>query len=146
MLIAPSFANPLEITPSTLADAIGADRLALALVDAVPAGIYAKAALSELGVWEQLAPNVVQADNVRAALALVALGAAPFGIVYASDAVAEPRVQTLLSIAPDLHPPITYPAAVLRTAPEAARAFLTHLRSEAARNTLTANGFTEAPS
>lgn len=145
VLIAPSFAQPPAVTHDTLAEVIGADRLALALVDAVPAGIYAKAALTQLGLWEQLAPNVVQADNVRAALALVALGAAPYGIVYASDAVAEARVQVLLRLSPDLHPPITYPAAALRHAPnpDGARAFLYHLRSDAARKVLTTQGFSE---
>ncbi|SFH17245.1 molybdate transport system substrate-binding protein [Palleronia marisminoris] len=88
-------------------------RIGMALVDAVPAGIYGRAALESLGLWQDYAPRVAQADNVRAALALVAMGAVPSGIVYATDAAAEPRVYVRGRFAPDLHPAIRYPAAVL---------------------------------
>ncbi|MBS8228860.1 molybdate ABC transporter substrate-binding protein [Vannielia litorea] len=94
----------------------GADRVAMALVEAVPAGIYGKAALESLALWEAVAPRVVQADNVRAALALVALGEAPIGIVYATDALAEPRVRVVAAFPEDSHPPILYPAAALTEA------------------------------
>ncbi len=83
----------------------------MALVDAVPAGIYGKTALENAGLWAELAPRVAQTDNVRAALALVATGAAPFGIVYATDAQADPRVSVVAEIPETLHDPITYPVA-----------------------------------
>ena len=77
-------AAPLELDEPGVLDArLGEARLATALVDAVPAGIYAKAALQALGWWESAAPRLAQADNVRAALALVATGETPLGIVYA---------------------------------------------------------------
>lgn len=88
-------------------------RIAMALVDAVPAGLYGRAALVSLGLWDAYAPRVAQADNVRAAMALVAMGAAPLGIVYATDAAADPRVHVRGRFAPDLHPAIRYPAAQL---------------------------------
>lgn len=143
VLIASARQDSVGFNPSRLAKGIGSDRLAVALVDAVPAGIYAKAALRALAQWDALQSNLVQTDNVRAALALVALGAAPYGIVYASDAIAEPRVQVLLTFDPELHPPITYPVAVMSNAssPEAARAFQEHLRSTAAQAVLKAQGF-----
>ncbi|MCO6381304.1 molybdate ABC transporter substrate-binding protein [Oceanicola sp. 502str15] len=114
----------------------GSERVAMALVDAVPAGIYGKAALESLGLWEAVAPRVVQADNVRAALALVALGEAPLGIVYATDALAEPGVAVVAGFPAGSHPPILYPAAALSEAgaplmeflqtPDAAEIFARH--------------------
>ena len=115
----------------------------MALVEAVPAGIYGKAALQALGLWDRLAPQVAQADNVRAALALVATGEAPLGIVYATDAAAEPRVAVVMMFDPSTHPPIVYPAAVTAgaTSPVEARAFLDWLHGEVAGAILAAHGF-----
>lgn len=117
-------------------------RLAMALVEAVPAGIYGKAALEGLGLWETVAPRIAQADNVRAALALVARGEAPLGIVYATDALAEPAVTVLARFASGSHPPITYPAAAIagRKAP-LAEPFLGFLSGEKARAIFARNGF-----
>lgn len=125
---------------------LGNGRLAMALVDAVPAGIYGKAALETLGAWPGLAPRIAQADNVRAALALVASGEAPLGIVYATDALAEPRVRVIATFPPGTHPPIRYPvAAVAGGHDAAARAFLAFLRSPGAAGVLRAHGFLPAP-
>lgn len=140
VLIAHGNTAPLEI--ATLPEALGDAHLAMALVDAVPAGIYGKAALSSLGLWDSLAPQVAQTDNVRAALALVALGEAPFGITYATDAAAEPRVTIVASFPADSHPPITYPVAALT---EAGLPFATYLRSPEALGFFTAQGFTALP-
>lgn len=137
-------APPLDLAdPNALSSRLGGGRLAMALVDAVPAGIYGKAALTSLGLWDALAPRVAQADNVRAALALVAAGAAPLGVVYASDARAEPRVHVVAAFPDDTHPPIVFPVAVLagHDGP-AARAFLAHLQSPEARAIFEAQGFT----
>jgi molybdate transport system substrate-binding protein len=103
-------ATPLDMNePDGLKARLGDSRLAMALVDAVPAGIYGKAALQSLGWWDDLAPSVAQTDNVRTALALVATGEAPFGIVYATDALAEPRVTVVGRFPAETHPPIVYP-------------------------------------
>lgn len=139
-------AAPVDLLdPTALPDRLGTGRLALALVDAVPAGIYGRAALSSLGLWDAVAPRVAQTDNVRAALALVATGAAPFGVVYLSDAVAEPRVQIVARFPEDSHPPIVYPVALVagHDGP-GARALLDHLTTPAARAIFEAQGFTPA--
>ena len=135
---------PVEITPDLdLAGLLGDDRLAMALVDAVPAGQYGKAALESLGLWSSVEERVAQSDNVRAALALVSTGEAPYGIVYATDAAAETGVTVLGTFPEDTHPPIRYPAALLAEAEdEADRAFLAALRSPAARAIFEAEGFT----
>ena len=109
-------------------------RLSMALVDAVPAGIYGRAALESLGLWQGVAPLVAQSDNVRTALAFVAQGEAPLGIVYATDAAAEDNVTVIATFPPGSHPPITYPAALTAQgrAPHA-QAFLDFLTSDSAR-------------
>ena len=118
------------------------DRVALALVAAVPAGIYARASLESLGLWRSVEPHVVQADNVRAALKLVAMGEADFGIVYATDARAEDAVRVVALAPRDSHPEIVYPAAaVAGRGSAAARDFLNFLRSGAASRIFAAQGF-----
>ena len=136
-------AAPVEIGPRLdLAGLLGDGRLAMALVEAVPAGIYGKAALESLGLWEAVAPQVAQADNVRAALALVAAGAAPYGIVYATDATAEPRVARVGTFPKESHPPIVYPvAAIGAQATEAAADFLDYLSGAEARAAFERQGF-----
>jgi molybdate transport system substrate-binding protein len=116
-------------------------KLSMALVDSVPAGQYGKAALTTLGLWDGVAAQVAQSENVRAALALVAAGEAPLGIVYASDAIAEPKVSVLATFAPDTHPPIIYPAALTLTATGGAAAFLEGLTGPGAQAVFAANGF-----
>lgn len=122
---------------------LGADFLAMALVDSVPAGVYGKAALMHLGLWDAVSAQVAQSDNVRAALALVATGAAPFGIVYASDARATDDVHILAEFPADSHDPILYPAAALRGASQGAalRGYLDYLASDRAAEVLRAHGF-----
>lgn len=128
--------------PEALSARLGTGRLAMALVEAVPAGIYGRAALSNLELWEGVAPRVAQTDNARAALALVANGAAPFGVVYRSDAVAEPRVRVVATFPESSHPPIVYPvAAVAGRARAVTRALLDHLRTPISRAVFEAQGF-----
>lgn len=136
-------AAPVEIGVGLdLAGLLGDGRLAMAMVDAVPAGQYGKAALENLGLWASVEASVAQAENVRAALALVAMGEAPFGIVYATDAVAQDNV-TVVGIFPqESHAPITYPVALLAGAADAAdQAFLEALSSAAADARFGAEGF-----
>ncbi|WP_296612264.1 molybdate ABC transporter substrate-binding protein [Sphingomonas sp.] len=96
-----------------LARVLGAGPLAMADPDSVPAGKYGKTALEKLGAWTAVAPNIVRAENVRAALALVERGAAPFGIVYLTDAKASSKVRVAGVFPPTSHPPILYPVARL---------------------------------
>lgn len=142
LIAADAQAAPVEIAPGLdLAGLLDGGRLAMALVDAVPAGIYGKAALESLGLWDSVAPQVAQADNVRAALALVAAGEAPYGIVYATDAVAEPAVTTVGTFPDETHPPIVYPVALTGSGMPAATAFADYLKSDAARAVFVQQGF-----
>ncbi|MGR3803296.1 molybdate ABC transporter substrate-binding protein [Marinibacterium profundimaris] len=124
-----------------IAAALAQGRIAMALVEAVPAGIYGKAALTHMGLWDRVQTRVIQADNVRAALAFVALGEAPRGIVYATDAAVEPRVSVLATFPPDSHPPIVYPAALTADAGPEAAAFLDYLKGPEARAVFDRLGF-----
>ena len=76
-----------------LAALLKGGRLAMANVDAVPAGKYGKASLEKLGVWNSVKDKIAQADSVRAALVLVARGETPLGIVYQTDAASDPDRQ-----------------------------------------------------
>lgn len=136
-------AAPVVIAPGfDLAGLLGDNKLAMALVDSVPAGQYGKAALESLGVWPAVEPLVAQSDNVRAALALVSTGEAPLGIVYASDAAADDNVTVVGTFPADSHPAIVYPAALLTGAADAAdRAFFEALSSDAADARFAAEGF-----
>lgn len=135
-------AAPIDIDETfDLGALLGEERLAMALVDAVPAGIYGKAALTSLGAWDDVADNVVQAENVRAALALVARGEAPYGIVYRTDAAADDTVTVVATFPPETHPDIVYPAAVTRQGGAPARAFVEFLASETARQIFERHGF-----
>lgn len=121
---------------------LGDGKLAMALVDSVPAGQYGKAALTSLGLWDAVAPHVAQADNVRAALALVSTGEAPYGIVYATDAAADPGVGVAGTFPEGSHPPIIYPAALVKGADAHAAAFLAALSGPEAVKAFEAQGFT----
>jgi molybdate transport system substrate-binding protein len=125
-----------------LAAAIGGSRIATADPQYVPAGKYAKSSLTALGVWDQVAPRVAGTENVRAALALVARGEARFGIVYRTDANAEPRVRVVDTFPANTHPAIVYPFAVTANSsnPDVA-AFLAYLSSPAAVKLFEAEGF-----
>jgi len=149
VLVAPKTSSAsVDLAPGAkLSDLLGADgKLAMANVDSVPAGKYGKAALTKLGLWDAVAGRIVQADNVRAALAFVARGEAPAGIVYQTDANAEPAVKVIGSFPEDSHPPIVYPVALTSasTNPDA-RAFLEFLQSDKAKAAYQRQGFTFAP-
>lgn len=125
---------------SDLAGLLNGGHMAMALVQAVPAGIYGKEALQSLGLWDQVATQIAQVDNVRAALALVALGETPLGIVYQTDAQADPRVYTLAQFPQDSHRPIQYPAIATQNTPMA-QAYLTFLQGGAAQSIFERHGF-----
>lgn len=129
-----------------LAGALDGGKLAVGDVKAVPAGKYAKAALESLGLWASVESSLAQAENVRAALALVARGEAKLGIVYSTDAKAEPEVEVAGTFPEDSHPPIVYPVAVIATSTNPdAQAFLEFLSSPEAGAIFTAQGFTVLP-
>ena len=118
-------------------------KLAMADTDAVPAGKYGKAALEKLGIWNAVKSEIAQAENVRVALQLVARKEAPLGIVYETDAAAEPKVKIVGVFPADTHPPIIYPVALIAasTNPDAAK-FLAYLESPQAAPFYRKQGFT----
>jgi molybdate transport system substrate-binding protein len=145
VLIAPKDSKvALDIKPGfDLAKALAGGKLAMANVDAVPAGKYGKAALEKLGAWNGVKDNIAQAENVRAALLLVARGEALLGIVYSTDAAAEPNVKIVGAFPADSHPPIIYPAAETKDSKSTdAKAFLNYLKSSKARPAFEKQGFT----
>jgi len=136
VLIGPAGASLLS--PQDIAARLGTGKLVMGQRDAVPAGTYARQWLQSAGLWETLLPSIAETDNVRAALALVAQGAAPLGVVYASDARAETQVKVVYEIPPTSHDPITYPAAAMTLE---GLGFFAFLHTNAAAAILTRHGF-----
>jgi molybdate transport system substrate-binding protein len=143
VLIAPADSQvQLKIAPHfALLPALGEGRLACGDPDSVPAGLYARAALTQLGVWAEVAPRLARAENVRTALAYVARAETPLGIVYQTDAKAEKRVRVVDVFPPDTHPPIVYPAAETAAAQPQAAQYLDFLRAAGAQEIFARYGF-----
>jgi len=144
VLVAPANSNSkLKIAPRfALASELKGGRLALANPDFVPIGKYARAALTKLEVWSEVEKSLTRSESVRASLVLVARGEAPLGIVYASDAKAEPKVKVLDTFAASLHPPVVYPIAALAgKLNPASQALLDYLASAEARVVWGRHGF-----
>ncbi|HUE19477.1 MAG TPA: molybdate ABC transporter substrate-binding protein [Stellaceae bacterium] len=148
VLVAPKDSTAhVTIAPGfPLASLLKGGRLAVADPAAVPAGKYAKAALEKLGVWDSVANSLAPTENVRAALLLVSRGETPYGIVYRTDAAAEPRVKIVGTFPADSHPPIIYPAVLIATSknPEAAK-YLAFIESTKAKLAFEKQGFTVLP-
>lgn len=147
VLVAPADSKiELKIAPGfALAAALGNGRLATGDPETVPVGKYARSALTSLGVWNDVADKLVRADNVRSALAFIARGETPLGIVYETDAKVEKRMRIVDFFPADSHPPIVYPIAVIAQARPAARQFVEFLQSAAAQEAFKKFGFQEPP-
>ena len=145
VLVAPSDSDlQVEIRPGLdLVGLLKGGRLAMAETASVPAGKYGKAALEKLGLWNTVRSAVAPAESVRGALLFVSRGEAPLGIVYATDAAADPRVRIVGVFPENTHPPIIYPAALTADSknPDAVR-FLEFLASPAAKQVFEKMGFT----
>ncbi|EKV32049.1 Molybdenum ABC transporter, periplasmic molybdenum-binding protein ModA [Caenispirillum salinarum AK4] len=143
VLIAPAD-SPLDTVPvgagMDLAALLDGGRLSVGDPDHVPAGMYAEDALKRLGLWATAAPALARANDVRAALALVARGEVPLGIVYATDAAISDGVKVVGTFPEDSHKPITYPAALVADTP-AARDLLAFLGGETAAEIFARYGF-----
>lgn len=145
VLIAPATGrqSPIVLRPGVdLLPALGSGRIALALTSSVPAGKYAKSAFEALGIWNALQPKVAEAENVRAALLLVARGETPLGVVYGSDARADARVKVLATFPANTHPAIVYPIARIKASrhPDAP-GFIAWLQGDAASAIFRKHGF-----
>lgn len=147
VLIAPASSALGQVTIGEgfdIARLAGTGRIAVADVRAVPAGLYAKAALQALGAWTAAEPKLAMGENVRATLAYVARNEVPLGIVYATDAKVEPKVKVIGTFPEDSHPPVTYPvAAVKGSRNSAVDSYLSFLRTHRARTIFERFGFTD---
>ena len=145
VLIAPADSKIANVTIGQgfdIAKLAGPGRIAVADVNAVPAGRYAKAALEKLGAWAAAEPKLAQAENVRATLAFVARDETPIGIVYETDAKVEPRVKVIGAFPDNSYPPVTYPvAATATTTKQSVSQYLHFLRSPAAKAIFEKYGF-----
>jgi molybdate transport system substrate-binding protein len=124
-----------------LAAALGKGRLATGDPDSVPAGKYARTALTSLGVWDDVADRLIRAENVRSALSFIARGEAPLGIVYETDALVDKKVRVVDTFPANSHLPIIYPVAATAGAQPSAKAFVTWLQGDAAQAVFKKFGF-----
>jgi molybdate transport system substrate-binding protein len=145
VLIAPADRKvELAIGPGfPLAAALGGGRLSTGDPDTVPAGRYARSALVSLGLWNGIRDRLVRADNVRSALMFVGRGEAPLGIVYNTDALADPEVRIVDTFPENTHPPITYPGAATIGSNDYAVSFLEFLSVPESLDTWRRFGFLE---
>jgi molybdate transport system substrate-binding protein len=144
VLIAPkdSKIGNVTIAPGfDLAALAGNGRIATGDVRAVPAGLYAKAALEKLGIWSSVESKIAMADNVRAALVLVVRGEAPLGIVYETDAKIDPSLKVIGVFPDDSHPPIIYPVAMTKNSKPDAVQYLAFLTTPEANSVFERYGF-----
>jgi len=133
----------VDIKPGfSIANILGDNgRVATGDPDSVPVGKYAQAALTKLGTWDAIAPRLVRAENLRAALAYVALGEARLGIVYSTYAQAEKRVKVVGVFPADSHPPILYPIAATTAATTDGTKYVDFVRSKASQDVFKKYGF-----
>lgn len=143
VLIAPADSKiSLKIAPGfDLLKALGDGKLATGDPDSVPVGKYAHTSLAKLGVWDSVSSRIVRAENVRSALAFVARGEAPLGIVYETDAKVEPGVKVVGVFPENSHDPVTYPVAATTGAKPDTAQYLAFLRSQAAKTIFESYGF-----
>ncbi len=139
VLIGPANAPDLdEASAKALLARLDGGRIAIGQTQSVPAGMYGRAWLETSGVWDSVMPHLAETDNVRAALALVARGETPLGVVYATDAAAEPDVRVVYRVPEGMHDPIVYPALPLT---DAGAPFMAFLQGAEARKIFEAHGF-----
>lgn len=138
--VAPEYAGHDPETIETEA-VLNADRIAMGDPGHVPAGIYARQALTDLGLWSTLQPKVVFGENVRVSMALAARGEVDYAIVYGSDAAMREDIAIIYTFPADTHEPIAYAAALTPAAGANAKAFFEFLFSEAAQEVFESFGF-----
>jgi molybdate transport system substrate-binding protein len=143
VLIAPADSTAtLDVGPEmNLLAALKGGRLAIADPTSVPAGRYAAQALRSFGVWDSVKDRLAPGEDVRATLAYVARGEAPFGIVYATDAQIDGRVKVVGRFPASSHAPIIYPAALIKGAAPGAARFLAYLKGPKAGAVFSRYGF-----
>ncbi|QFQ80593.1 molybdate ABC transporter substrate-binding protein [Vibrio harveyi] len=143
VLIAPkaSTSEPFDFSDANAwSQALEGNRLALGNPVSVPAGMYAKESLTNLGVWKKLERQIAPAKNVRLALALVERGEAPLGVVYKTDALLTDKVKVVGEFANDTHADIIYPAAIVKDSTQSEQ-FFEYLKSDDAKKVFAQYGF-----
>jgi molybdate transport system substrate-binding protein len=147
LVLASTHEQTITLDHANLKKSLSGGRIAMALVDAVPAGIYGKQAFEYLGLWDSLWTSVVQADNVRSALRFLTLGETPLAVVYRSDAISEPQAFIAATFPKESHPAIRYPVALTQRGviSEASVLFQTYLKGQDAQAILTRHGFEPMP-
>ncbi|ELE7131153.1 molybdate ABC transporter substrate-binding protein [Vibrio harveyi] len=143
VLIAPkaSTIEPFDFSDANAWNqALEGNRLALGNPVSVPAGMYAKESLTNLGVWKKLERQIAPAKNVRLALALVERGEAPLGVVYKTDALLTDKVKVVGEFANDTHADIIYPAAIVKDSTQSEQ-FFEYLKSDDAKKVFAQYGF-----
>jgi molybdate transport system substrate-binding protein len=109
---------------------IGVGPVAMCDPDSHPAGRMAKASLTAMGIWDNIAPKVARAENPLLAVKMVARGDAPYAVVFTTDAMSDPGVDIVMTFPDDSHPPIRYPVALLaKSSNPGAPRFLDYLQS-----------------
>ncbi len=142
VLVGPAGSPAVALTAKDLTARLEDGRMAIADPDTVPAGRYGKAALESLGLWPAVSGRLAPMENVRVALAAVARGDTPLGLVYRTDAAVEPDVSVLAELPQDSHPRIRYLAALTGPqSPPVAPAFLAYLETPRAQEILQSLGF-----
>lgn len=144
VLITPAASDlKIDIHPEfPLSKILGNEKISMGDPDHVPAGIYGKQALMNLGVWDEIAPKVVRAKDVRTALVFVERGEVPLGIVYATDAAITDKVRVAGVFPENSHPPVIYQAAIVKgNNTKTALAFLEFLKSPEAKGVFEKYGF-----
>ena len=143
LVVAVPVDSTLQINSAKDLASASVKQIAMADPKAVPAGVYAKAWLEKLQLWDAIEPKVVPTENVRSALAAVASGNADAGVVYKTDAAISPKVKIAYEVSGKDAPDIHYPMAVLKesTQPEAAKKFLDYLNSDEAAAVFKKFGF-----
>ena len=141
VLVGPAGAAPVSLDKDTLQKALGDGRIAVGLTQAVPAGIYAKAAFQSLGLWGVVSDHLAEVDSVRSALALVIRGQTPLGVVYQTDVRISDAVAQVAVFPSDSHPPIRYVAALTPNVPQEAEAVFAFLFTAEGQAILAESGF-----
>ena len=132
----------IGLNAAEIAAFLDGQRIAMADPDTVRAGRYGKAALEHLGLWQTVSGQLAPMENVRIALASVARGDTPLGLVYRTDAEIEPDVAVVAALPDTSHPEIRYLAAVTEVSGNpAAEAFLDFLTGPDAQEILQSLGF-----
>lgn len=133
-----------ESSIETFEDIVNIETISIGTPETVPAGQYAQESLENMGIWEDVEPNVVYAKDVRQVLSYVETGNVDAGVVYKTDALVSDDVEIVASADPATHTPIIYPVGLIKDSDqyEAATTFYEFLQTDNALKVFEDYGFT----